>query len=148
MNYVLMTIRPQYVEKIMTGAKQIEVRRSNLYMETGDIIFIYSSKPASAIVGCVKVKLVERLPKDELWSKHNTKLGISLKEYDSYLKTRVFATAIHIADFKILKSPLSLQTLRHLLPGFRIPQSYLYLNRNGNGKYFQKLIAQVYGEFS
>jgi predicted transcriptional regulator len=140
-----MTIKPQYVEKIMIGEKQIEVRRSTLNLEKGDIIFIYSSKPESAVVGCVKIKLIERLSKDELWSKYNAKLSISLEEYDAYLKARSFATAIHITDFKVLKVPLSLKTLRRLLPGFRIPQSYLYLSRNGNGKYFQKLIAQAYG---
>lgn len=145
MNYILMTIKPQYVEKIITGKKQIEVRRSNLNMEKGDVIFIYSSKPESSVVSCAKVNLVERLEKDKLWSKYNAKLGISLKEYDIYLKAKTVATAIHLADFEALKSPLSLQTLHRLLPGFRIPQSYFYLNRNGNGERFRKLIAQICG---
>lgn len=145
MNYILMTIKPQYVEKIIIGAKQIEVRRSNLNLEKGDVIFIYSSKPESSVVGCIKVKLVERLTKGELWDRYNSKLGISLEEYAIYLKAKPVATAIHLADFKGLKSPLSLQALHRLLPGFRIPQSYLYLNRNGNGKYFRKLIARIYG---
>jgi predicted transcriptional regulator len=145
MNFILMTIKPQYVEKIITGAKQIEVRRSNLNLEKGDVIFIYSSKPESSVIGCVKVKLIERLAKDELWFKYKAKLGISLEEYDIYLKTKIVATAIHLADFEALKSPISLQSLHRLLPGFRIPQSYLYLNRNGNGKYFRKLIGRIYG---
>lgn len=145
MNFILMTIKPQYVEKIITGAKQVEVRRSNLNLEKGDVIFIYSSKPESSVVGCVKVKLVERLMKDELWTKYNAKLGISLEEYNIYLKAKPIATAIHLADFKGLKFPLSLPTLHRLLPGFRIPQSYLYLNKNGNGEYFRKLIGRIYG---
>lgn len=145
MNYILMAIKPKYVDKIIKGEKQIEVRRSNLYWESGDIVFIYSSKPDSAIIGCVKVRLVERLAKDKLWAKYNGKLGISVDEYDVYLKARSIATAIHLVDFKALKSPLSLQKLQSLLPGFRIPQSYVYLNRNGNGHYFRKLIDRIYG---
>ncbi len=141
MNYILMSIKPEYAKKIAAGKKAVEVRRSNLNLDIGDVILIYASKPQAFIIGSVKVALVERLPKDELWTKHRKKIGISIEEYELYLKAKPSATAIHLYDFRALKTPLSLQNLRKLFPNIPIPQSYLYLNRNGIAKYCSKLLA-------
>jgi predicted transcriptional regulator len=141
MNYILMSIKPEYAKKIAAGEKAVEVRRSNLNLEIGDVILIYASKPQALIIGSVRVALVERLPKEALWAKHREKIGISLYEYELYLNAKPSATAIHLSDFRALKSPLSLQTLRKLFPSLLIPQSYLYLNRNGTAKYCNKLVS-------
>ena len=50
-----MSINPEYVEKILSGTKKYEFRKSKCKREVSEII-IYSTAPVSKVVGKVKVK--------------------------------------------------------------------------------------------
>ena len=57
MSIILMSIKPEYVNKIFSGEKKYEYRK-RLCKEKIDTIIVYSSSPIQKVVGELKIKQV------------------------------------------------------------------------------------------
>ena len=66
---VILSIKPEFVEKIFSGEKQYEYRKI-LFKQKVDTIYIYASRPVSKIVGEFKIDDIVyqlyNLSKDEI----------------------------------------------------------------------------------
>ena len=51
---VILSIKPEFVEKIFSGEKQYEYRKV-LFKQKVDTVYIYASRPISKIVGEFKI---------------------------------------------------------------------------------------------
>lgn len=51
----LMSIRPEYAEKVFSGDKQIELRRQRPQLEAGDIVVVYVTSPLCEVAGAFSV---------------------------------------------------------------------------------------------
>jgi len=124
---LLLSIRPEYVEKIFNGEKQVELRRRRPRVHPGDWIAIYSSTPHKMLIGVVQIKAVMVAPPSRLW--HSVKAVACLKRsaFLSYFDGSSQAVGIAIENPIRLPDPVSLDELRHAWPGFQPPQEFRYL---------------------
>ena len=54
---VILSIKPEFVEKIFSGEKQYEYRKV-LFKQKVDTVYIYASRPISKIVGEFKIEKI------------------------------------------------------------------------------------------
>ena len=127
-NILLLSIQPQYAEKIFKGEKSVELRRTRpRHLRSGDLILVYIPSPERLLFGVVEVdKVVEDAPR-KLWSIVKNKAGISYRDFKDYYKGTSTGFAIFISQPISFDSPIGLEKLRQKWVGFRPPQCYRYL---------------------
>ena len=123
MSKILMSIKPVYVEKILSSEKCYEYRKTLPKKDISKII-IYSTSPVKKVVGEVSVKNILILEKEELWNKTKDKSGTSKEFYDSYFKNKNIAVAYELDEIKIYNPYKELSDLNINF----VPQSFIYLD--------------------
>lgn len=121
---ILLSIKPEYVEKILEGSKLYEFRR-NIARRTVDRILIYSSSPQQKVVGEVEVDKVLFNTPDKLWRITRASAGISKRKYDEYFDGKDGAYAYKLGQVSVFTDPKPLSDFDIKVP----PQSFVYLNR-------------------
>ena len=85
MESILLSINPEYVERILAGSKKYEFR-IRLANRTVDKILMYSTAPIMKVVGEVEVvKTISSSP-SALWEYTKKFAGISRDKYRKYFK--------------------------------------------------------------
>jgi predicted transcriptional regulator len=124
MNAIL-SIKPEFVEKIFDGTKQYEFRKI-LFTKKIKKIIIYATRPIGKIVGEFEVGTIIEDHPNIVWSKTNKLSGISKCFFDQYYTGRDKAVAIEVKNVEKYKTPLPYQKL---IPGGTPPQSFVYFDR-------------------
>lgn len=121
---VLLSIKPEYAEKILVGEKLFEFRKAVPKNENVKTVVIYATMPVGKVVGEFEVDgiLAER-PKN-MWSITSTFAGITKRFFNEYFRGRQTAYAIKIKSPKRYDTPLDLSSV--LTSGVP-PQSFCYL---------------------
>lgn len=120
--YVLMSIKPKYVEKILSGEKKYEYRKTLLKKDVESIL-VYSTFPVKKVVCEIKLLEVVKGTLEYVYSKTNKESGITLEEFNSYFKNKNVAYAYKLGSIK--KLDLTLKEIG--VP--TAPQSYQYIER-------------------
>lgn len=120
---ILLSINPQYVDRIMNGEKQYEFRKS-LCKRKVDKIIIYSTSPIMKVVGEADVEdiLVDKPRK--IWGKTKKYSGIKRQFFEEYYKGRNQAVAYKLTHIIQYEEPKELIDYGIKSP----PQSFCYLN--------------------
>ena len=80
-NFLLISIKPEYAQKILDGEKTVELRKTRTRLKPGDIVLVYVSSPQQVIAGFFEVEnieIFENLPKQKnnFWDKIKNKAHI------------------------------------------------------------------------
>ena len=121
---VLLSIKPEFVNKIFSGSKRYEFRRVIFKSKNVNRVVVYASHPVQRVVGEFEVGGVLELSKKELWQETKQFSGIAKTYFDDYFADKETGYAIEIKSAKLYESPM---TLEHLCPTARPPQSFMYL---------------------
>ncbi len=125
---ILVSIRPTYASKILTGHKTVELRRKFPEASAvGATALIYSSSPVRAVVGFAHIKDVLRLPIEQIWKSHGEAACIERQAFDTYFSGVEYGFAILLEGATTLDRQLDIMELRNEL-GIVPPQSFRYLN--------------------
>lgn len=124
---LFLSIRPQYVEKILDGQKRVELRRRKPRSQPDDWMAIYESSPTKALVAIAQVTEVRIKSPQCLWRSVRSIAGIQKQEFDEYFTDCDNAVGIMFRSVIALPSPIQLDDLRSSWPGFHPPQGFLYL---------------------
>lgn len=123
---VVLSIRPQYSEKIIAGTKTVELRRRfPVAAPSGTTAYIYSTSPVRAMVGMADIKRVLKMPVKEIWAQFEKVACIEKDAFDQYFDGVENGFALQFENIRALKEPLPLTELRQRF-GFEPPQSFLY----------------------
>lgn len=125
---LLLSIQPRYVDAILDGSKQFELRRRKPKAESGPAL-IYSSAPRMELVASFQIASVTRAPLGLLWQLVRESAGVSRREFDTYFHGLESGVAIEIEDVARLRQPVPLCDLRSAWRGFHPPQSFRYINQ-------------------
>ena len=126
---VLMSIKPEFVNRILTGEKQYEFRKS-IFKENVERIYIYSSYHVKKIVGYFEVDEIIHKSPEELWNSYSEVSGISKKDFFEYFKDREKGYAIKINNLKVFDEFIEMKD-------YTGPQSFCYIE---NSDYLMKLL--------
>lgn len=124
MSKVLISIKPEYVYKIMNGTKKYEYRRMLAQKGVSSLI-IYSTWPVMEIVGEVEVIEIIEMAPSSLWEKTKKDAGISRWKYREYFKGRKSAYAYVLGMVKKYKQNKKLIDIGIQ----KAPQSFVYLTQ-------------------
>ena len=122
MSKILISIKPEYVDKIFAGTKKFEYRKTRCCPDVNTMI-IYSTSPERRIVGEVKILEIIEDELDIVWKKTKANSGITKSFFDSYYKGKDRAIAYKLGEIKKYKKPM-------ILNDFGItyaPQSFVYI---------------------
>lgn len=127
---LLLSIRPEYAEKIFEGVKTVELRRVRPRIDEGDWVLVYVSSPVKALVGAFKVDHVVSGPPQDLWGIVQHAAGIAREEFKTYYDGAAVGFGIFFSNVRRFSEPAELQDIRQQCPGFHPPQGYRYLRAN------------------
>jgi len=121
---VLLSIKPEYAEKILNGTKRFEYRKAAPRNEAVHTVVIYATMPVGRVVGEFEVAGVLRESPDVLWKQTRTASGITRAFFDEYFSGRDEAVAIAVRKPKRYPKPLMLEDVSGSATA---PQSFQYL---------------------
>lgn len=124
MSKVLISIKPEYVNRILNGTKKYEYRRMLAKKDVSSLI-IYSTWPVMEIVGEVEVVGTIEMAPSSLWEKTKKEAGISRKKYREYFKGRKKACAYVLGKVTKYESNKKLLDIGVQ----QAPQSFSYLTQ-------------------
>jgi len=120
---VVLSIKPEFANKIFDGTKQYEFRRVIFKNPTVKKVVVYSSSPVQKVIGEFEIEHILNHDLKKLWSLTKEFSGISSDYFYQYFGDKEHGFAIKIKKTKLYKSPKCLRLDYNLSP----PQSFLYL---------------------
>lgn len=122
---VILSIKPEFVEKIFSGEKKYEYRKV-LFKQKVDTVYIYASRPISKIVGEFKIEEIICDTPENIWKLTKEQSGVTKEFFNKYYKRKNKGVALKIKECKAYKGGVNPNLL---VPNFKVPQSFIYTNR-------------------
>lgn len=123
---ILLSIKPEYAEKILDGTKRFEFRRRVHAHPEVESVIIYATMPVGRVIGEFSIERIHSAPPSVIWDLTRLHSGITRNFYRRYFSGRKIAHAIEIRDVKRYEEP---QPLKNYLPSGVAPQSYAYVSK-------------------
>jgi predicted transcriptional regulator len=122
---VLLSIKPEFAEKILLGQKLYEFRKV-LPKDPGvKTIVIYATLPLGKVVGEFDIAEILSDTPRKIWHETADLSGITKRFFNDYFQGREVAHAIKVKKVRRYASPVELSSI--LASGIA-PQSFCYLN--------------------
>lgn len=122
---ILLSIKPEYVERIFNGSKKYEFRKY-LPQEKVEKIVVYSTDPVQRVVGEIDILGTLTMKPTPLWESTKGAAGISRAKYRAYFKGCTVAYAFQLGQTRLYKTPKTLEEI-----GIKsAPQSFIYLHED------------------
>ena len=125
--YLFIAVKPEYANKLISGEKDIELRKMRPHVHQGDFVIIYASAPLKAVLGFGIVKNVIESNPQKMWADYSKRLGIDEKDFYSYYDGCDKAVGIEIERIRAIANPIGLDELKRVDPNFHPPQIYRYV---------------------
>lgn len=123
---VLLSIKPEYAEKILSGLKQFEFRKSIFRNRAVTTVVLYATKPVGKVIGEFDIEEVIAEKPSILWSMTSKFAGISRHYFNEYFRGKQTAYAIKVRQARRYETPLNLSAV---LDCGVAPQSFCYIDR-------------------
>ena len=123
MRCLLLSINPEYVERILSHEKRFEFRK-NRCKDDVDRLIIYCTNPVKKVVGEARIVRVIVDTPEAVWSETEHASGITREFFDSYYSGRDLAVAYELSDVIEYDEPKELSDYGVSWP----PQSYCYVD--------------------
>ncbi|AHF01983.1 hypothetical protein THIAE_09670 [Thiomicrospira aerophila AL3] len=123
---VLLSIKPQFAEKILTGEKQFEFRKAIFRNNCVTSVVIYASSPLQKVIGEFDISKIYEMEPDALWKETADHSGISKEYFDKYFQGKMKGFAIKVGKMTKYPTPLNLEDLGIRTP----PQSFCYVRKH------------------
>jgi len=121
---VLLSIKPEFAEKIFSGEKKFEFRRAIFKDKSVKKVLVYASAPVQKVIGEFEIEEIVCQDIETLWKTTQEFAGISYDFFSSYFEGRKEGFAIKITNLHRFKNAQCLKKDYNLLP----PQSFVYVN--------------------
>jgi predicted transcriptional regulator len=120
---ILLSIKPEYVDRILAGTKKYEYRK-RLARSNSSVLLIYSTYPIMKVVAKVEILGTICAAPSTLWEQTKSNAGISRKKYREYFHGCKIACAYELGKVEIFDPPRDLSDYNVIFA----PQSFLYVD--------------------
>ena len=120
---VLLSIKPEFADKIFDGTKKFEFRRTIFTRSHINTALVYASSPIQRVIGEFEISQVLFDDIDNLWLRTRDYAGIDKACFFKYFSDKNKGYAIEIKKVRKYKNPLHLQERFQIQP----PQSFAYI---------------------
>ena len=121
---ILLSIKPEYAEKIFSGEKRFEFRKAIFRNRAVKVVVVYATQPVGKVVGEFEIEAVLEAHPRVIWSKTKRFSGITRSFFDEYFSGRDRAYAIKVSKAERYTLPLDLNSV---VPSCHAPQFFRYL---------------------
>ena len=122
MKFILISINPVYVRKILANEKTVEFRRRFNTDYVGYGLSIYGTDSIRSVVAHATIRAVVKESVTNLWTYYEKRGGVSKSAFDKYFQRRSIGYAILLEQVIKLDKPFTLKDLKSI--GLTAPQSY------------------------
>ncbi|MDR6528270.1 putative transcriptional regulator [Chryseobacterium rhizosphaerae] len=119
---VVLSIKPEFAEKIFKGTKKFEFRKSIFKNRDVETVIVYASSPVQKVIGEFDIEHIINDKLEELWELTHIHAGITEEYFYEYFQDKDSGFAIKIKEYRKYKIPKDLKEDFNLLP----PQSFSY----------------------
>lgn len=123
MKAILLSIKPEYVDKILSGTKKYEYRKRLAQIENCTML-VYSTSPVMKVVAKVEICNTLSAAPSTLWEQTKNEAGISRSKYREYFKGCKTAHAYRLGKVEVFEPPKELSEFNITVA----PQSYMYVD--------------------
>lgn len=127
MNAVLLSVKPTFARRLLSGHKTAEVRRRFPSVPSGTVVYVYASTPERTVMGAFHLSAVHKDTPEALWERFEAHLDISNEYFNEYLDGRGEAAVIELRLKESWERTVTLEELRAEI-GVQPPQSFRYLD--------------------
>ncbi len=127
-NNLLISVRPKFAVRIMSGEKTVELRRVRPKASSGDNLLFYISSPDKHLGAIAKIQKITASKLDLLWEEVKDKASVTHEEFLIYFEGKDSGYAIYFSKLEKFDNPIELKYIRELIPGFTAPQSFRYFS--------------------
>ncbi len=92
---VVLSIKPEYADKIFDGTKKFEFRRAIFKNDSLKTVIVYASSPVQQVIGEFEIERIINCDIDDLWDQPQDFSGIT----EEYLY-QYFANKVRASQFK------------------------------------------------
>jgi predicted transcriptional regulator len=121
---VLLSIKPEYANKIFSGEKKFEFRKIAFRNNKVETVVVYSTMPVGRIIGEFSIKHIHKDSPKSIWRKTKQFSGIDERFFKEYYNGRELAVAIEVENPILYKNPID---PKEEYKNFTAPQSFMYL---------------------
>jgi predicted transcriptional regulator len=119
---VVLSIKPEFANKIFDGSKKFEFRKSIFKNENVKTILVYSSSPVQKVIGEFQIEKIIKHDLKTLWDLTKEYSGITKEYFYEYFADKQQGFAIKIKTKTRYRKPKCLREDFNLTP----PQSFAY----------------------
>jgi len=121
---ILLSIKPEYADKILNGQKKYEFRKVIFKDKRVNKVIIYATMPVGKVIGEFEIEdILQDLP-TSIWKETKEFSGITHKFFSEYFNGRNKAFAIKVKNPFKYNVPVELSSIvKNGIP----PQSFCYL---------------------
>jgi predicted transcriptional regulator len=121
---VLLSIKPEYANKIFSGEKKFEFRKRAFRNIEVHTVVVYSTMPVGRIIGEFTIKQIHKDSPESIWKKTKLYSGIDENFFNEYYDGRDLAVAIEVDKSFLYKESIN---PKEEYENFTAPQSFKYL---------------------
>jgi len=137
---LLLSIKPEYSEKIFSGEKKYEFRKQKP-KRVIDKVFVYECSPSKTIVGWFSVKWIHAGSPEEIWERCKNSSGIEKNNYLTYCNGRKVIYAFEINETFKFDNPID---PFKIISDFKPPQSFTYLDGSIIFKTLENMLEHIF----
>ncbi|WP_430404103.1 ASCH domain-containing protein [Fluviicola sp.] len=120
---ILLSIKPEFANKIFDGSKRFEFRRSIFRNKEVNSVVVYASAPVSKVIGEFDIEKVHNKELNQLWNETKDFSGITREYYDLYFSGKEEGFAIQVKNPRLYNKAKNLKEEYNMVP----PQSFAYI---------------------
>ena len=131
-NYdLVISVRPEFAQGLMSGCKKVEVRRRFSDSWEGSHALVYSTRPQASFVGSFVIDRVVCARPAEIWASFGTDIGSTHEQFMEYTSGAQHVWALVAGDRIPFKFPIPLTQLSRLVSSdIDAPQSYCRMRQD------------------
>jgi len=119
---VLLSIKPEFAQKIFAGTKRYEYRKT-IFRQKVTTVVVYASSPVRKVIGEFEIDDILHDEIEALWNTTKSYSGITKDFFFAYFRSRDSGYAIKIKSYELYDDPRDLQSVYGSTP----PQSFAYV---------------------
>ena len=122
---VLLSIKPEFADKIFSGEKKYEYRKVIFAQKGVKTIVVYSTMPIGKIIGEFEIEEILQSDPSSIWKETKDFSGIKSSFFNEYFHGRSVAYAIKVKNATLYSEPI---IPTDIIDNFFAPQSFRYLH--------------------
>jgi predicted transcriptional regulator len=124
-NKLVMSMRPEYADRIFSRHKRVEFRKKFSLKWRGCRAVVYGTQPLGSLMGEVTMRNITCDTPNAIWEHFGAMGGCSHQEFAAYVGSSPSVYAIELSDVTPYISPIGLSQVSHLInEDLRPPQSF------------------------